>query len=457
MIHKLFLILFALLIFNASQSQSLRKGPYLILTGTNTEMEILWQLDTTAQCTLKWGINSLNQTNSTITTEIGDSTDEHQHIYVISSLTPNQKYFYTLYTPNDTISSSFFAAQDNSSTETILLAYGDTRSYPDKNDSVCFSILYEINLEPSSQTLLLHAGDFNSDDTELSWDNQYFNRNYDNLIELQSKLPIIACRGNHEGTAEQYHKYWPYNYNYAGDYYSFDYGLAHISVVDLYADFSTGADQLNWLQNDLATSDKIWKLVLIHEPAYTDTTAHLDNINVQNYIVPVCKQNGVKVILAGHNHYYAHCLVDSIHHLTLGGGGAPLYAVNHTGVGLVLSESSLHYAKIKLTNTSATFDIVRPDNSIIETFVIDTSLNVNEIVKPSNIDINVIDNEIIINQENNKKINVTLYNDLGQIIDTKVFYEKQNMINVFNIKKGVYILSVKAENINYSKKIILGK
>ncbi len=436
------------------QSQNIRKGPYLIYTGNTNEMKILWQLDTTAQCTLMWGLDSLNLNNSIVTTETGSATNQHQHSFLINNLISNQKYFYTLHTPNDTVNSCFLSAQDTNNTETVFYAYGDTRSYPANQDSVCSAILDDINTLPNSQTFLLHAGDWTSDDTETSWDNQFFNRNYQNNLALQSKLPLMGCRGNHEGVSTQYNKYWTYNYNYSGNYYSFDYGLVHISVIDLYVDFSTGSEQLTWLQNDLANSNKTWKFVMLHEPAYTDTSYHKNNTDVQNYILPICEQNNIKLIFGGHNHYYAHCLVDSIHHLTLGGGGASLYTANGIGTGIVISESSLHYAKISTTKTKAIIEVKRPDNSTIETFSLFAQVGINDINKIDDFNIFISNNNLIINQKHYKRTKLTLYNSIGKTVLSDILYNKHNQINISDLEKGIYIVSIKNEQVSFSKKII---
>jgi hypothetical protein len=66
------------------------KGPYLIYEGTNTEMTVLWQLDSTQPCTIKWGETELyGQSSNTV--EYGD---DHQHRYTIPGLTPGTKYYY---------------------------------------------------------------------------------------------------------------------------------------------------------------------------------------------------------------------------------------------------------------------------------------------------------------------------------------------------------------------------
>ena len=450
-----YFIIILVLISLGIQAQNLRKGPYLIYTGNTSEMKLLWQLDTTAQCTLMWGLDSMNLNNIIISNETGDSVNQHQHIYLIDNLNANQKYFYTIESPNDTVSSYFLSAQDSSNTETVFFAYGDTRSYPASQDSVCSRILQDISQQASSQTFLLHAGDWTSNDEEASWNNEFFNRNYANNIELQSKLPLMGCRGNHEGAAIQYNKYWQYNYNYSSDYYSFDYGLVHIAIVDLYVDFTTGSEQLTWLQNDLASSNKIWKFVMVHEPAYTDTSAHKNNIDVQDFIVPVCKQNDVQLIFAGHNHYYAHCLVDSIHHLTIGGGGAPLYTANGVGIGVVMSENTLHYVKIKATPTQAIFEIKRPDNTLVETISLDATIGIDNINTSDIFKIFVSNNFLMINKSSNKKTNLTIYNSLGKTVFTDVLYNKQNQINISNLQKGVYFVNLKNKTEDFTQKVII--
>ena len=449
------LLIFFLLSSFIINAQNFQKGPYIIYTNNTSEMKLLWQLDTSLQCTIKWGTVENNYTNSVVTTESGSNVYEHQHSYLINGLNANQKYYYQIIAGSDTINSNFLSAQNETNTETVFFAYGDTRSYPESQDLVTTTILSEINTNPSSQTFLLHAGDWTSSDTEENWNSEFFNRNYLNTLALQSKLPLMGCRGNHEGSAIQYNKYFPYQYNYSGDYYSFDYGLVHISVVDLYTDFSDGSAQLNWLQNDLASSNKTWKFVLLHEPAYTDTTVHKDNIDVQNYIVPVCHQNNVKVIFGGHNHFYAHCFVDSIHHLTLGGGGAPLYSANHLGVGLVKSESTLHFAKITANISQATISIIKTDSSIVDTFTIYKQGLEAEEIKDNKFDVHYSTGNINITQPENKLLEINVINSSGQTLIDKSIKNKKIKINVSNLKPGIYIVSVTNEKEKLVKKILI--
>lgn len=438
-----------------TQSINFRKGPHLIYSGSTSEMKVLWQLNISLQCKLKWGLDAENYTDSITTIESGNGVDEHQHSFVISNLISNQRYYYQIILGNDTVSSSFLSAQEESIPETVFFAYGDTRSYPESQDLVSSAILSEISSLPSSQTFLLHAGDWTNNDSEEAWDLEFFNRNYESNIDLQSSIPIMGCKGNHEQSGIQYNKYWPYNYQNSGDFYSFDYGIAHIAVIDLYTDFSTDSEQLLWLQNDLETSNNIWNFILLHEPAYTDTSAHKNNIDVQNYIVPICIDNNVKLIFGGHNHYYAHCYIDNIHHLTLGGGGAPLYGVNQTGEGLVLSESSLHFSKITLSDSQAIIEIIRPDNSIIETFTLDALTEIKPIQKITPIKIKQIEDNLYVSQEYDDALQIHIYNTLGQTLISERLMDKTKLINLSSLKKGIYLISVKSRTYSTIKKILI--
>lgn len=389
----------------------------------------------------------------------GSGTDEHQHIYTITNLIPGKKYYYQVIENSVTHSGSFISAPLNDAASVKFLIYGDTRTNPEMQDNVTARMSYEINADTSFQTILLHCGDWTSNDNESSWDDEFFNRNYSNNLEIQSKLAIQGTRGNHEGNAVQYNKYWLYPYAPAGNYYSFDYGPVHISVVDQYTDYSIGSAQLNWLENDLASSNKIWKFILLHEPGYTDESRHSNNTDVQNRIQPLCLQYGVKAVFAGHNHYYAHCLVDSIHHLTFGGGGAPIYNTSHSGEGLILSESSLHFAMISVNSDSVYFKIIRTDGSIIETFSISADfaflnnhLNKNEKI---NIYITPANKMLIIEIENYDGSTMDIFDSSGQVIFNKELKNKKTTIALSNFSDGIYFVKIKSGELSKIEKIII--
>ena len=371
----------------------------MIYPNDNTQMTILWQLSGTNSCTLSWGETTAYGTNQAVT-EFGT---DHQFQYTITGLTANTKYYYKVHFGSTDLTGTFKTAPVNSATAVKFLAYGDTRTYFMDTDDVTARMLTEISNDADYQTFSLHTGDWinkGQNASEDEWSTQFFNRSGTNNIDFQSKIPIMGTRGNHENYIETYdpyepasnfYKFFPYDLattpSEPGDdmYYSFDYGPVHIAVLDQYDNGSYGNDygtgdppvaisvaQRTWLENDLASSDKPWKFILLHEPAWsassTSKDEHVNNADAQNNIQPICIQYGVQAIFGGHNHYYAHALVEGVHHFTLGGGGAPLYAPSYTSGGVVqYAEATFHFLKVDIDGNDATLTVVRPNGSVVET------------------------------------------------------------------------------------------
>jgi hypothetical protein len=216
------------------------------------------------------------------------------------------------------------------------------------------------------------VGDWNDDcDEDRYWGEEYFNRAYPNILEMQANLPINGCAGNHEwcGYATYYLKYYPYPY-VSGMYWSFDYGPAHVVVIDQYsASYTTGSAQYNWLVNDLSSSNKEWKFILLHQPGYS-AGGHGNDSNVINYIQPLCVTYGVDIVFAGHNHYYARCGVSGVKHITTGGGGANLYDPSPSAAYLEAYSKNYHYCKIDIDGTTLSLEAVKPDGTVIDSFTL---------------------------------------------------------------------------------------
>lgn len=86
--------------------------------------------------------------------------------------------------------------------------------------------------------------------------------------------------------------------------YSFDYGNVHFVMLDSQEreekQFMPDmlARQREWLEQDLARSNKPWKLVFLHRPPY-------HNDNIQTAFVPLLDKYQVDVVFSGHEHIYA--------------------------------------------------------------------------------------------------------------------------------------------------------
>jgi hypothetical protein len=444
---------------------TIRKAPYIIYKGNNTEMKVLWQLTITDTCTLVWGTDTLYGLGNTVTTEYGNS---HQHAYTITNLIPSAKYYYRVTVNGEIYIGSFRSAPDTNETNIKFMVYGDTRSNPASHDQVAAAMVTEFNEDENFQSIVLSVGDLvNNGNSESDWDNQFFNPSYPNIKTLLANAPYQAAMGNHEGTGQLFGKYFPYPF-VAGRYWSFDYGPVHFVIVDQYTSYGPGSAQLTWIENDLASTTKSWKFICFHEPGWS-AGGHGNSTSVQNYIQPLCEQYGVSIVFAGHNHYYARAVVNEIQHITTGGGGAPLYSPNSTYPNVVATAMAYHFCNIEIDGSSLHFTALKPDSTIIDEFTI----NVTDIESSST---PVILDEYILYPAypnpfnpattiefaipNSEFVTLKVYNILGEEVATLVSerlaagsYKYQWDAN--SLASGVYFYRIETAEFAKSRKMIL--
>jgi PKD repeat protein len=353
------------LVTTTDQPPLARKAPYLIYNGDNTQMQVLWQLISTNTSTIEWGTDTFYTMGSAETYEYGT---DHQHTYTITDLTPGTKYFYRVTVDYEVHTGSFHAAPETTATAVKFLAYGDTRTYPEDHDLVAAAMVATYAGDPDFQSFILMVGDFVSDgDQESDWDDEFFDPSYPNIQEMLATFPYQGCMGNHEESGVLFVKYFPYPFVDAR-YWSFDYGPAHFVVVDQYVNYGPGSTQLEWIEDDLASTTKQWKFICLHEPGWSAGGGHGNNSSVQNYIQPLCLQYGVTILFAGHNHYYARAQVNGVQHVTTGGGGAPLREPDPGFPYIVTDTSAFHFCAVEIDGDTLRFAAVSPDGDTLDSF-----------------------------------------------------------------------------------------
>lgn len=342
-----------------------RKGPYLVYDGVANEMKVLWQLDSTQSCTIDWG------TGSGSSQETSSGPDGHLHVYAIKNLLPATLYSYSVNCDSDNAGSgSFRTAPGNNTKDVVIFVYGDTRSNPQDHDRIVARMIDVYQNDITSQTLVLHTGDFVSyGEQESDWDEQYFDRSFIHLHQFQSEIPVAGIRGNHEGDADLFIKYFPTNYESEGYYYSFDYGPVHIAAIDQYKDYSPGSAQYEWLENDLNSSKKKWKVLFFHEPGWS-AGGHDNNTDVQNYIQPLAKEYDVSLIFTGHNHYYSRAVVEGVQHVTTGGGGAPLYSPDPEYPNIVKVQEVRHFCTMQIEGDKLFFTVTDENGNEVDSLTL---------------------------------------------------------------------------------------
>ncbi len=417
-----------------------KKEPYLLYAADNSEMLVLWQTDSTRSCTFEYGTDTTHSQGQWVTTEYGD---DHQHKFLLTGLSPATKYYYRVGCNDTYKEGSFVSGPDDDATGFTFYAYGDTRSNPTAHDGVAERIVQEIEQSPETQTFIVSSGDLVADgDSETDWQEQFFSSDFENIRKMMAELPYLAAVGNHEGQGALFEKYFPYPmYVSSRFYYSFDYGPAHFTVVDQFTNYQTGSQQYDWIVNDISASNKKWKIFLFHEPGWSADGGHGNNTQVQQLLQPLFEQYGIRLVITGHNHYYARAVVNGVHHITTGGGGAPLYNPNPNYDSIVKVSKSYHYCKIKIDNDTLTFTATKDNGTDIETFTI---VNINtgtakHLEKPR-FKVYSQGKNIKVENINNIKGTVALYDNYGRVL----FKDKINGFeNTIHVKTpGIYFVRI---------------
>lgn len=354
------------------------KGPYLMLTGNNTEMSVHWQVSpdmapAVTGANLAFGVHSTAKQSVTLDAPLTDTSGVLYH-HTITGLTPGTLYDYTVTLNGSTAglpkqyNGTFVTPPLDTALKTTFYAYGDTRSNAKTHSNIVGGIISDMS-DPSvnGQSFVFHVGDFvlyGYDET--TWNTEYFSKDvaYANTQQFLASMPIMTSVGNHEfrsatdnrcgdtNNADIFRKYWPSNlyqlyteavtgqklYNY---YYSFDYGPVHFIVLDPFtAYYMKDSRQYRWLENDLKTTRKKWKVVVTHVPFYDASGSNANagcylvdmGSRLQKEIQPLLQTYGVQLVLQGHQHYYSRSTINNITYIVTGGGGAPISPVKKTGL-----------------------------------------------------------------------------------------------------------------------------
>ncbi len=316
------------------------RGPFLQNVST-TRVEIIWRTLVASDGVVEFG------TNQSLGMQVADTNLSTEHVIEITNLSPGTRYFYQLRSTaaNVPAASPVFSFHTFKKTgDFSFLVLGDSGT-----GSVSQYELARL-MNQSDPDLVLHCGD-------IVYDAFLFGREDYRCFSVYGpqmrSVPYYFSMGNHE--FEEGANGVPYLSTFhlptnsvtgTEHFYSFDQADAHFislfvptlepSAALAGLEFTNGSPQYSWLTNDLATTTKPWKFIVLHVPfansgnhRFEDANGNniYDRLDLQAILLPVASKYGVQLIFSGNDHDYERSNpMNGVQQIVTGGGGGYLRA-----------------------------------------------------------------------------------------------------------------------------------
>lgn len=264
----------------------------------------------------KSGFKSFKSKSVTVAKASSHSTETDAgvrmvHKVSLSGLQPGTLYVYQVKNDNGTVSlRGVFRTAESKPESFTFLHITDTQG-SDADDYRLWSKTLKSALTsfPDAR-FLIHTGDMVDSGQKIGQWDMFTGAVIPELISL----PIEPVVGNHEAVnstgINPSAKYFTDRFNLPeeidagappGTVYSFDYGYAHIAVLNTECSEEILKKEAAWLLSDMTDTDRPWKIVALHRGLYGAT---YDSATVRKLWAPAFDRAGVDLVLQGHDHNY---------------------------------------------------------------------------------------------------------------------------------------------------------
>lgn len=376
------------------EGTGLRRWPYL-QSVTHTSARVAWTTTTGGRGAVRFGRRGgSGWTTVEATAEAfprartDDSTDYTAHDATLGGLEPGVEYCYEVTEDGAVLATglSFTSAWTDGTRPLRILAFGDSGTGGRDQLALRDQMLGR------EFDVFLHLGD-------MAYDSGRFAEFEDNVFgvyrDLLHHVPTWPAIGNHEYMTDDGQPYVDVYYLLEQAmrpadqerYYSFDYGDVHFVSLDsnpeMLGTVSSSAtdDMMDWAAADLSRSTAPWKIVFFHHPPYSSGD-HGSSRSVQRTILPTLQDNGVDLVLVGHDHHYERTVpifdgaeasgdARAIVYIVAGAGGAGLRSAGGDWFTDTVNDSIHSYLSFTIEGCLGHGEAIARDGSTIDRFELD--------------------------------------------------------------------------------------
>jgi hypothetical protein len=353
----------------AAAGPRLVKGPYLTEL-SESGVEVRFELDAAAPASVELtGGEASDASPARTVADVASS----MHVVHVTGLEPGKAYDYAVRVGGAVAGKGHFvtAPRADAGAPVKFLVYGDTRSV----ETVQAALVRAMLATPSD--FLVNTGDIVATGGSAADWQEFFQ------IEqpLLRDRALFLCIGNHELSDDQAGSSFARYFGYADPanaaaaprpYGTMRWGTARFFFLNGMHAWEHGAER-DWLERELAKADSeaglVWRIAVVHQGPWSSGphggSAKLDDAQVPQLLAA----HKVDLLLAGHDHIYErgdHGGDAPLKYVISGGGGAPLYPIEHRTPSTRKAESAYHFVEVTLTGDALRMVAHRLDGTVLE-------------------------------------------------------------------------------------------
>jgi hypothetical protein len=318
----------------------LHRQPYM-QSVTATSAKLLWTSSaSTPETVAIWGANGERTEQSAEIEDTHYLAGARQLRVNLDGLAPSTVYCYELHDASGATvygPMGFRTAPTATSGDRVDIAVFGDSGFGSSDQAAVAAQLETVPID-----FILHVGDVAYDTGTID---QLENNHFAMYREIEGGIAFFPAIGDHDQSTDAA---GPFREVFAlpgGERsYSFDWGPVHVLVLDC---FGNGAEEAQFVEQDLSSSGQPWKIVISDEPPYS-SGFHGSAMEIRNTYAPIFARNGVAVVFSGDDHDYERSEpIDGVTYIVTGGGGRSVRPVG-TSEWTAFSVTAFHFVYVSV-------------------------------------------------------------------------------------------------------------